>query len=128
MEKLLEQAVVFHGFFSPFYCDGVFFIDGGLLNNVPVNEVKLQGADIVIGVKFHADEIEDDSSLMDVVMKSIDIMGSKISEESLKMSDLVLDVYTDKVGLLDVEKLDKCYQYGYECVVRNLEEIRRVCG
>lgn len=102
------------------------FIDGGILNNVPVDEVRLQGADCVIAVKFHSDKIEDDSNLMDVVMKSIDIMGCKISEESLDMSDFILDVYTDKTGLLDVEKLDKCYEYGYEAVMENLDKIRSV--
>lgn len=38
----------------------------------------------------------------------------------------VLDVYTDKVGLLDVEKLDKCYEYGYSSVIENLEKIKRI--
>ena len=57
-------------------------------------------------------------------MKTIDIMGSKISEESLEMSDIVLNVYTDKVGLLDIEKLDNCYKYGYNCVVENIDKIK----
>ena len=60
-------------------------------------------------------------------MKTIDIMGSKISEESLEMSDLVLNVYTDKVGLLDVEKLDSCYKYGYDCVIQNIDKIKEIC-
>ena len=105
-------------------CNEYFFIDGGILNNVPVDEVRLQGADFVIGVKFHSDKIEEDSNLMDVVMKSIDIMGCKISEEGLNMSDFVLDVYTDKTGLLDIEKLEKCYKYGYEAVLANLDKIK----
>ena len=63
---------------------------------------------------------------MDVVMKSIDIMGCKISEENLDMSEFVLDVYTDKTGLLDIEKLDKCYKYGYDAVMQNIDEIRRI--
>ena len=42
------------------------------------------------------------------------------------MSELVLSVYTDKVGLLDVEKLDSCYQYGYNHVVNNLEKIKKI--
>ena len=42
------------------------------------------------------------------------------------MSDLVLNVYTDKVGLLDVEKLDSCYKYGYECVVQNIDKIKEM--
>ena len=53
-------------------------------------------------------------------------MGNKISEKSLKMSDFVLEVYTDKVGLLDVEKLDKCYEYGYNAVIENLDEIKKI--
>ncbi len=63
---------------------------------------------------------------MDIIMKTIDIMGSKISEESLEMSDLVLNVYTDKVGLLDTAKLDSCYQYGYNCVMENMGKIREI--
>lgn len=93
---------------------------------MPVDEVKLQGADIVIGVRFNSENIDENSSVMDVVMKSIDIMGSKISEESMRMSDFVLDVYTDKTGLLDIEKIDDCYEYGYEAVIDNLEKIKSI--
>lgn len=101
-------------------------MDGGTLDNIPVNEVKKQGVDKVIAVKFDADPVDENSNIMDIVMKTIDIMGSKISEESLEMSDLVLNVYTDKVGLLDVEKLDSCYKYGYECVVQNIDKIKEM--
>lgn len=98
----------------------------GALDNVPVNEVKKQGADKVIAVNFDADKITKESNIMDIIMKSIDIMGSKIAEESLEMSDYVLTVYTDKVGLLDTQKLDHCYRYGYQAVQENIEEIKRV--
>ena len=49
---------------------------------MPVEEVKKQGADIVIAVNFKADEIDEQSNIMDVVMKTIDIMGNKIGENS----------------------------------------------
>ena len=42
------------------------------------------------------------------------------------MSDYVLDVYTDKVGLLDYQKVDKCFKYGYDAVINNLNEIKKV--
>lgn len=101
------------------------FMDGGALNNIPVQEVKKHGADKVIAVKFDSEKIDEYSNIMDIVMKTIDIMGNKISEENLKMSDYVLNVYTDKVGLLDVQKLEKCYEYGYESVIKNLDAIKR---
>ncbi len=124
--KAVRASSSFPAVFCPCEFKDHAFMDGGALDNVPVNEVKKQGADKVIAVKFDADQITKDSNIMDIVMKTIDIMGNKISEESLEMSDLVLNVKTDKVGLLDYAKLDSCYKYGYNCVVQNLPEIKKI--
>ena len=124
--RAIRASSSFPAYFSPCMHGGCAFMDGGVLNNVPADEVRLQGADNVIAVKFHSDQITEDSNLMDVAMKCIDIMGSKISEKSLNMSDYILDVYTDKVGLLDYQKVDKCFEYGYNSVIENLEEIKKV--
>lgn len=124
--KAVRASSSFPAVFTPCEFKKHAFMDGGVLDNVPVHEVKKQGADKVIAVKFDADLINEDSNIMDIVMKTIDIMGSKISEESLEMSDLVLNVYTDRVGLLDVAKLDNCYKYGYDCVMKNLDKIKEV--
>lgn len=102
------------------------FLDGGALDNVPVYEVKKQGANKVIAVNFDSDTIDDNSNIMDIAMKTIDIMGNKISEESLSLSDYVLTVKTDKTGLLDIEKLDSCYNYGYQAVINNIDDIKKV--
>lgn len=122
--KAVRASSSFPAVFNPCLMGTHAFMDGGTLDNVPVNEVKKQGADKVIAVKFDADPVDENSNIMDIVMKTIDIMGSKISEESLEMSDLVLNVYTDKVGLLDIEKLDSCYKYGYNCVMENIDKIK----
>lgn len=122
--KAVRASSSFPAVFNPCLMGTHAFMDGGALDNVPVNEVLKQGADKVIAVKFDADPVDENSNIMDIVMKTIDIMGSKISEESLEMSDIVLNVYTDKVGLLDIEKLDNCYKYGYNCVVENIDKIK----
>lgn len=125
--KAVRASSSFPAVYTPCLMQNHAFMDGGALDNVPVSEVKKQGADKIIAVKFDADTIDENSNIMDIVMKTIDIMGSKISEESLEMSDIVLNVYTDKVGLLDVEKLDSCYKYGYDCVMQNIEKIKEIC-
>ena len=124
--KAVRASSSFPAVFNPCLMGEHTFMDGGALDNIPVNEVKKQGVDKVIAVKFDADPVDENSNIMDIVMKTIDIMGNKISEESLEMSDLVLNVYTDKVGLLDVEKLYSCYKYGYECVVQNIDKIKEM--
>ena len=96
------------------------------MDNIPVQEVKKQGADKVIAVNFKADQIDDNSNFMDISMRTIDIMGNKISEESLLSSDFVLTVDTDKAGLLDIEKIDSCYNYGYNSTMENIDRIKAI--
>ena len=125
--KAVRASSSFPAVFNPCLIGTHAFMDGGALDNVPVTEVRKQGADKVIAVKFDADPVDETSNIMDIIMKTIDIMGNKIAEENLEKSDMVLSVYTDKVGLLDVQKLDNCYQYGYECVIKNIRKIKELC-
>lgn len=124
--KAVRASSSFPAVFCPCDFENHKFLDGGALDNIPVHEVKKQGVDKVIAVNFDADTVDDESNIMDIAMKTIDIMGNKISEKSLKMSDYVLTVKTDKTGLLDVEKLDNCYKYGYKAVMNNIDEIKRI--
>ena len=124
--KAVRASSSFSAVFSPCEYKEHAFIDGGALDNIPIEEVKKQGADIVIGVKFNSEEITEDSNIMDMTMKTIDIMGEKISENNLKQANYILNVYTDKTGLLDVDKLDSCYKYGYNAVIENLDKIKEV--
>ena len=96
------------------------------IDNVPVEEVRKQGADKVIAVNFKADDIENSSNVMDLGMRTLDIMGNKISEKNISSSDFLLTVSTDKTGLFDIEKLDSCFEYGYMAVIENLGKIKQV--
>ena len=100
-------------------------MDGGALDNVPAYEVKKQGANRILSVNFDSNKITEKSDIMDIVMKTIDIMGNKISEDSLKCSDYILTIPSDGTGLLDVNKLDFCYKMGYETTLKNIEAIKR---
>ncbi len=124
--KAVRASSSFPAVFCPCEYHKHKFFDGGVLDNIPVSEVKKQGADKVIAVNFKADDIDTNSNMMDLAMRTIDIMGNKISEENLEKSDFILTVKTDKTGLLDIEKLDSCYQYGYEAVTQNLDKIRAI--
>lgn len=102
------------------------FLDGGVLDNVPVLEVKKQGANKIIAVNFESDDIDETSNVMDIAMRTIDIMGSKIAQRSLDFSDYVLTIKTGKTGLLDTKNIDSCYNYGYETTKQNIDKIKNI--
>lgn len=112
--------------YMPLEYKGDLFMDGGILDNIPTKEVKKLGADKVISIKFDSDTVDENSNAMDIIMKVADIMGSKISEESLKESDYVVTIPTDGTGILDINKIDYCYKSGYDTMQGEIKEIMKV--
>lgn len=124
--KAVRASSSFPVIFSPCEYKKHKFLDGGTLDNIPTIEVKKMGVEKVIAVNFDADVVDNKSNVMDIVMKTLDIMGNKISEKSLKESDLVITIPNDKTGLLDTEKIDKCYKLGYDTAIKHIDKILEV--
>ena len=102
------------------------FVDGGALDNIPVGEVKKQGADKIIAIKFKGDKINANSNFFDIIMKTIDIMGNKIIEKDLEKSDYILEININDIGLFDSNKIEKCFEIGYETMKKNLTELKNI--
>ena len=121
--KAVRASSSFPAFFCPCEYKKHIFMDGGVLDNTPVLPLKQIYDKKVIAVNFESDPVEENCDVMDIIMKTLDIMGNKISEKSLEQSDLILTVPTDRAGLFDIDKLDKCYKFGYDTVVKNIDKI-----
>ncbi len=117
----------FPAIFCPYPFKNHIFLDGGTVDNIPVNEVRMKGADKVIAVNFEEIKINHNSNVMDIILRTIDIMGNKIIEEDLKKSDLILTIPTDNdIGFLDTNQIEKCYQYGYETTIQRIQDIKKI--
>lgn len=124
--KAVRASSSFPAVFCPCEFKTHMFMDGGALDNIPVLPLKGMCDRKIIAVNFEADPVDPNSDVMDIIMKTVDIMGNKIAEKALKQSDLILTVPTDRAGLFDIEKLDKCYKFGYDTVIKNLDKIKMI--
>lgn len=124
--KSVRASSSFPVVFSPCEYNNHLFLDGGILNNIPVNEIKKQGADKVIAVNFDSQPVNKESNIMDLMMKTLDIMGDKISDENMANSDYILTIPSDGTGLLDTSKLDFCYQSGYKTTISKMKELKQL--
>ena len=122
--KAIRASSSFPVVFCPCEYNEHKFLDGGILDNFPTIEVRHQGVEKVLTINFKADDIEE--NIMDIVMRTIDIMGNKISEENISNSDMVLTIQTDKTGLLETEKMDACYKYGYRQTINQIDKIKNM--
>ena len=124
--KAIRASSSFPAYFCPCEYKKHIFMDGGVLDNTPILPLKKICKHKVMAVNFEADPVEENCDVMDIIMKTLDIMGNKIAEESFKQSDLVLTVPTDKAGLFDIEKMDKCYKFGYDTTMKNIDKIKKL--
>ena len=124
--KAIRASSSFPAYFCPCEYKKHIFMDGGVLDNTPILPLKRICKHKVMAVNFEADPVEENCDVMDIIMKTLDIMGNKIAEESFKQSDLVLTVPTDRAGLFDIEKMDKCYKFGYATTMKNIDKIKKL--
>lgn len=124
--KAVRASSSFPVIYEPLKYKDKIFSDGGILNNIPVKEVKELGADKVISVKFDSNKIDTESNAVDLIVKVSDLMSEKISDGDLGTSDYTITVPTDGTGILDINKIDYCFESGYETTKKQIKEILKM--
>ncbi len=78
--------------FGPVKHQNRMLVDGGMLNNLPVDVVKAMGADIVIAVNISSPlaQVDEQSSVLAVTYQSIDVALVQNTKKSLKLADIVI--------------------------------------
>lgn len=125
--KAVRASATFPFVFSPFEYDKYQFADGGITNNIPIDEIKKLGADKVIAIKFNMGQ-KKYNSIHNLAMRAIDIMGEGIDKEQLKHSDIVIDIDLKNVQVFNMNKMEFCYKEGYEQTIKQIDKIKKICN
>lgn len=113
-----------HGVFAPCVYKEHEFVDGGMLDNVPADELVALGEEKVIAAKFppgHHDKVR---SVYDVVFKSIDLMFDDRDKKTIHPNCYIFDIALMDVKVFDIRKIDYCYQVGYATAKEQIETIK----
>ena len=115
--KPLLASAAFPGVFSPVNINDSYYIDGGVLNNFPINVLK-DKCDTIIGVYvngYEAISIYDLKHSHNVVERAFKLKSVK--EDIAKFKDCDLVVYPkelSKYGTFDKKNIDTIFKIGYE--------------
>ena len=126
ISKAVRASCSFPGIYAPCKYKGYKFLDGGVLNNIPADEAKQLGADKVIAIRFPEPMEDVNTSMYTIILRALNIMIDKIADEKLKSSDYILDLNMGKMGILDIRKLDYCYEFGYKKTIENMDIIKKI--
>ncbi len=113
------------GIFKPLVIGGRILVDGGVVDNVPVDVARDMGADVVIAVDVSSSMTNYDvTNVIDVIMQTFNIMGNEISKYQLRDADVVIKPNVSGVGLIDFDKKTYLINEGEKAAIKALPAIR----
>lgn len=112
--------------FAPVEYGPYYLVDGGVVNNLPAEEVKELGADLIIGVDIQTPlyQQKDIKNLVQVLSQSIFLNAEHSFNENLKKIDLLIKPDIDPYTAMDFQRADSLILRGEKKAREMLPEIR----
>ena len=123
----MRASMSIPGVFAPVYLNGKVLVDGGLIDNYPVDIARQMGAEIIIGVDVQnplmkADEL---TSLSSVLGQIINLVGEESYRKNVKDSNIHIQVDVDgySAASFNSEALDTLMRRGKEAAMKDWEKL-----
>ena len=119
------------GAFSPMEREGMYLVDGGVLERVPVKELKPMGAEVIVAVDVLGDLVstmkQKPSNLIETFLRYIDVIDTRVTHSKRKSRRRSIDLWLEpELGDMDqykVKQLDFAFEQGYALGKANRERI-----
>jgi NTE family protein len=112
----LRSTMSLPGIFTPVRSGDRIYVDGGLLNNIPISVAKEMGADLVLGIHLEVAQLDPEKSLSSfaVLGRSISVMIAANELRSMEQADLLVTVPLQKYTSTDYNQADAIIKAGYD--------------
>lgn len=127
LAQAMRATMSIPGIFTPVKRDGMVLVDGGLVENIPVDAVRNMGAQTVIAVSLEIAQSKPDQikSLPDVLRQTVAVAVLQNERRSLASANLVIDVDTRKFYGTDYSQWREIIKAGYEAAQKMAPELAR---
>lgn len=121
--KAVHASMSFPAIFTPCKYEEYCFIDGGTVDNLPVQTLKDIGAEKTIALSFKLDEFKGTENLFSTILRACDIFSMKDVKNGQELSDINIEINANEVKLLQIDDVDKTINIGYNTIMKNKEKI-----
>ncbi len=114
--------------FQPVELQGRLLVDGGLSKNLPVDDVRSLGADMVLAVDSSAkpEDKEHLTSLFEIMSQSITHQVRRETEKQAALADLVITPDTSEFSFADFPRIAEIVKTGEEAARAALPRMREI--
>jgi NTE family protein len=114
--------------FNPVEKDGMLLVDGGLVDNIPVDVAEEAGCDLVIAVNTASGmrTTEQMNAPWEIADQIMGIMMQRVKEQQLRMADIVISPSLGDHLSTDFHGLDTLIRLGEEAADARVDDILRI--
>ncbi|MDI3534359.1 MAG: hypothetical protein PWQ82_724 [Thermosediminibacterales bacterium] len=124
-----RASISIPGVFAPKKLKNRYLVDGGIKDNVPVDILRIWGADVVLAVdlKFASQDDQNINTMLEILLQSADIMGQSLSDCKLDVyADLVIDPEIYDMGLLEFTRIPEAIEKGERATRKIIPRLREL--
>lgn len=114
LHKAVKASMSIPSYFTPTVIDGRTLVDGGVINNFPVEEIKKKGADIIIGVDVQSGlaRIEDVNSAIKVMDQVTSFYRTDANNKAMQLTDYYIKPNLDGYDMMSFNDYDTIIHRG----------------
>ena len=131
LHRAVRASMAVPGVFTPAVIDDHYYVDGGVLEELPVDVLRTRGADVVItsdlGIKKNFFDPEHPSPI-DILRRSSDIMQAKLTQRQTDKGDVIIRPDASFMGLLKINGYEESVEAGRQKATEALPRIRQLLG
>lgn len=133
-QGFLPEAIVasgtFPSLFEPSEIDGDILIDGGVVNNYPIDRVKAMGADIIIGVDVQHDLAtrESLSSATEILLQINNYRTVNDMKKKSEETDIYIRPAIDEFSVIDFGRSKEIVEIGEEAAKEKITALKAIAG
>lgn len=121
--KAVRASCSYPAIFSPLEYGGKQLIDGGIRENLPWKELKMFGAEEVVGICFESmlGKQEKYKNFVEIAARSLELVCHELAIYEKEGIDKLITIPLKKTELLDYTKNKELYKVGYEYMKKELQ-------
>ena len=127
LAEALRATMSIPSAFTPVERGDMLLIDGGVINNFPVDVIKEMGSDITIGLNLSTGEKTKESlqTLIDIMDRTADLPRLARLKENIGMADIYIesDVSNHSFADFSEKNIWAVYKKGYEAAKKNIDKL-----
>jgi len=127
LAQALRSTMSLPGIFTPVRIGGSVFVDGGLVDNLPVGVAKDMGADVVIAVHLQTKPLGTNEPLssIGVLGRSISVVIASNELRSMERADILITVPLVGYGSSDYKRSADIIRLGYQAAASKAAVLSR---